>query len=34
MEQHREDVVQNMIMTKLKGYDKNIVVIQHEPEHD
>jgi hypothetical protein len=34
MEQHCEDVVQNMIMTKLKGYDKNIIVIQHDPEHD
>jgi hypothetical protein len=33
MERHREDVIQNMIMTELKGYDKNIIVIQHNSEH-
>jgi hypothetical protein len=34
MERHREGVVQNMIMTELKGYDKNIVVIQHDNIHE
>jgi hypothetical protein len=34
MERHRENVVENMIMTELKGYDKSIVIIQHENIHD